>query len=160
MSAQIAAYGRLGRDPRPVDTSSGKAMTVASVAVTGESRESGETGEGTLWLDVVSFGRVADDLARHAKGDLVSVAGRMQLSRFTSSTSGEVRESWQVVADALVSARTVRPKGGRRSGADKGGKARSGDAAAVWPTRGPGGGEARERSGRSAGEPFDDALPF
>ena len=65
----------------------------------------------------------------------------MQLSRFTSSTSGEVRESWQVVADALVSARTVRPKGGRRSGADKGGKA-------------------RERSGRSAGEPFDDALPF
>ena len=103
MSAQIAAYGRLGRDPRPVDTSSGKAMTVASVAVTVESRESGETGEGTLWFDVVSFGRVADDLARHAKGDLVSVAGRMQLSRFTSSTSGEVRESWQVVADALVS---------------------------------------------------------
>ena len=144
MSAQIAAYGRLGRDPRPVDTSSGKAMTVASVAVTVESRESGETGEGTLWLDVVSFGRVADDLARHAKGDLVSVAGRMQLSRFTSSTSGEVRESWQVVADALVSARTVRPKGGRRSGADKGGEARSGDAAAVWARtrprwrRGPG----------------------
>ena len=49
-------------------------MTVASLAVTIESRESGETGEGTLWLDVVSFGRVADDLARHAKGDLVSVA--------------------------------------------------------------------------------------
>ena len=110
---------------------------------------------------MVSFGRVADDLARHAKGDLVSLAGRMQLSRFTSSTSGEVRESWQVVADALVSARTVRPKGGRRSGADKGGEARSGDAAAVWPARGGGGGgEARERSGRSAGEPFDDALPF
>ena len=78
MSAQLSAYGRLGRDPRPVETSSGKAMTVASLAVTIESRESGETGEGTLWLDVVSFGRVADDLARHAKGDLVSVAGRMQ----------------------------------------------------------------------------------
>ena len=140
MSAQLSAYGRLGRDPRPVETSSGKAMTVAS---RGDGSRAGkrETGEGTLWLDVVSFGRVADDLARHAKGDLVSVAGRMQLSRFTSSTSGEVRESWQVVADALVSARTVRPKGGRRSGADKGG-------------------EARERSGRSAGEPFDDALPF
>ena len=65
-----------------------------------------------------------------------------------------------MVADSLVSARTVRPKGGRRSGADKGGEARSGDAPAGWPARGPGGGEARERSGRSAGEQFDDALPF
>ena len=30
MSAQLSAYGQLGRDPRPVDTSSGKAMTVAT----------------------------------------------------------------------------------------------------------------------------------
>ena len=118
MTAQLAVHGRLGRDPRPIETGSGKPMTVASIAVSVEARESGETGEGTLWLDVLAFGRVADDLARHVKGDTVSVAGRLQLSRFTSSTTGEARENWQCVADSVISARTVRPAGGRRSGSE------------------------------------------
>ena len=109
MSAQIAVHGRLGREPRPIETSSGKPMTAASLAVTLDAREGGETGEATLWLDVLAFGRCADDLARHAKGELVSVAGRLQFSRFTSSTTGEARENWQCVADSVISARTVRP---------------------------------------------------
>ena len=116
MTAQIAAHGRLGRDPRPVETSSGKAMTVASLAVTVEARDGGESSEATQWINLMAFGRVADELARHGKGELVSVAGRLQLSRYTNRETGEAREGWQVVLDSLVSARTVRPGGGRRSG--------------------------------------------
>ena len=86
MTAQIAAYGRLGRDPRQHETKSGKPMASASLAVT-----------------------------------------------------VEAREGWQVIADSVVSSRSVRPGGGRRKGD---------------------GGEVRDRRERSPGEPFDDALPF
>ena len=51
MTAQIAAYGRLGRDPRQHETKSGKPMASASLAVTVEARERGaDDPEGTLWL--------------------------------------------------------------------------------------------------------------
>ena len=59
--------------------------------------------------------KVAQDLAGHAKGDPVSVSGRLQFSRWTDR-DGDEREQWAIVADALMSARTVRP-GGRGEGA-------------------------------------------
>jgi len=56
-----------------------------------ECREGGgETGEETLWLSVLAFGRVAEDPARHAKGDPVSVSGRLNLNRY-QSRDGEAR---------------------------------------------------------------------
>ena len=118
MTAQIAAYGRIGRDPRNIPTRTGKAMAAVSLAVEVPCRSEGDDGA-TLWLDVLAFGRVADDLMRHAKGDSVSVAGRLALNRY-QATDGSERESWQCIADSAVSSRTVRPGGGRRSspGAD------------------------------------------
>ena len=76
MSAQIAAYGRLVADPRAIETRSGKAVTAVRLAASVECRDgAGETGEETLWLSVLAFGCVAEDLARHAKGEPVSVSG-------------------------------------------------------------------------------------
>ena len=46
MTAQIAAYGRLGRDPRQHETKSGKPMASASLAVTVEARERGADVDG------------------------------------------------------------------------------------------------------------------
>ena len=162
MSGQIAAHGRLGRDPRPIETSSGKPMATAAVAVTVESRGGGETGEATLWLDVIGFGRVADDLARHRQGDPVSMSGRLQLSTYRHREAGEERESWQVVANAVVSSRTVRPSGGKRKAGGGAGEARSeGRQRTVWPASGPGGPTAPDPPPRSdADVPFDDPLPF
>ena len=55
MTAQNAAYGRLGRDP-PHETKSGKPMASASLAVTVEARERGaDDAEGTLWLTVLAL---------------------------------------------------------------------------------------------------------
>ena len=114
-NATLAVYGRLGSDPREHSTRTGKAMTTASLAVNvpDRSRDADEGAEAALWLRVTAFGRLAEDLARHAKGDPVSVCGRLQFSRWTDR-DGDEREQWQVLADALVSARTVRPGGGRR----------------------------------------------
>ncbi len=107
MSMQAAAYGRLGQDPRSINTKSGKPMVTASIATS-----IGEQDDPPLWIGVVAFGRVAEDLERHSKGDLISVSGRVQMSRWTSS-AGEKREQMQIVADSVVSSRTVRPSGGR-----------------------------------------------
>ena len=111
MSMQAAAYGRLGRDPRPIETQSGKPMTVASMAVD-VSRNNDDDAK-PLWLELIAFGKQADELSRHGKGDLVSVSGRLQSNQWTDG-NGETRAQMQIVCDGIISARTVRPKGGRK----------------------------------------------
>ncbi|CDW55218.1 Single-stranded DNA-binding protein [Trichuris trichiura] len=69
-----------------------------------------EAGESTFWLGVIAFGKQADALAKHQKGDLVSVAGNMQLNQWTGQDGG-TQQGYQVVADSVISARTVRPGG-------------------------------------------------
>ena len=108
MNAVISGYGRLGADPRQIQTTTGKTMASASIAVDVSAREVEET----LWLGIVAFGGVAETLLKHGKGDMVSVCGRVQISRWKAS-DGTDKDQLQVVADSLISARTVRP--GRKS---------------------------------------------
>lgn len=111
MSAQVAAYGRLGADPVQRQSQAGNPWATASLAV--------QLGEGDdappQWFQLVAFGCVAETLARHAKGDIVSVAGRLQLNRW-QDRDGKDHERLQIVADAVLSARSVRPGGGRKRG--------------------------------------------
>ena len=129
---QAAVHGRLGADPKPIQTKTGKAMTTASLAVDVSQRDS----EATIWLRLVTFGRLAEDLAKHRKGETLSASGRVELSRWMAEDN-TAREAWQLIADALVSARTVRP-GGRRGGT----------------------GNARSKPSGSTGAPLSDPLPF
>ena len=160
-NATLAVYGRLGSDPREHSTRTGGAMATASLAVNvpDRSRDADEGAEATLWLRVTAFGRVAESLAKHAKGDPVSVSGRLQFSRWTGR-DGDEREQWAIVADALVSARTVRP-GGRRKGDGNGrdrDDVRSRGEGAGWP----GVTEPAPASSPAPGPPadFDDDIPF
>jgi len=115
MSAHLAAYGRIGADPVQRQSQAGKSWTTATIAVRLAEGEESEP----LWLQVVAFGRTAETLARHSKGDLVSIAGRLQLNRWRDRDGGE-REQLQVIADAVLSARSVRPAGGRKRGEGSG----------------------------------------
>ncbi|STF94844.1 putative single-stranded DNA-binding protein (SSB) (Helix-destabilizing protein) [Escherichia coli] len=112
MTAQIAAYGRLVDDPQVKQTSKGTPMTLVRMAVSVPCHNA-DDGQATLWLAVTAFGKQADHLAKHQKGDLISVAGNMQISQWTGQ-NGETRQRWQVIADSVISARTVRPGGGQR----------------------------------------------
>ena len=104
MTAHLSVYGRLGRDPHAIETRSGKPMAAATIAV-----EIGQDGEGEpLWLGLLAFGRIADDLLRHQKGDLLSAFGRVQRHTWTAR-NGEEREQLQIIAEGIISARTVRP---------------------------------------------------
>lgn len=103
---QASAYGRLAADPRSIQTKTGKAMAVVNLAVNVDD-------DAPLWFNIIAFGRVAEDLLRHGKGDLVSVAGRVQRNTWTDA-NGNARERLEIVVDALISARTSRPAGGRK----------------------------------------------
>ncbi|HCB1433621.1 TPA: single-stranded DNA-binding protein [Citrobacter braakii] len=115
MTAQISAYGRLVADPHTRTTNSGSSMTMGRLAVALPCH-SAEGGEVTFWLGVVAFGKQADALAGHVKGDLVSVAGTMQVNQWTGKDGG-TQQGYQVVADSVISARTARPGGKRGASA-------------------------------------------
>jgi single-strand DNA-binding protein len=105
-----SAYGRLGQDPTERESQAGKKWVTVSLAVD----IAMDADQPPFWLRVVAFGKVAEMLLRHGKGDLLSVSGRAQINRWTDRQSGQAREQIQIVADSLVSARTVRPSGGKR----------------------------------------------
>ncbi|MCE0825544.1 single-stranded DNA-binding protein [Buttiauxella sp. A2-C2_NF] len=109
MTAQISAYGRLVADPQTRTTASDKQMTMARLAVSLPCH-TGPNGEATYWLGVVAFGKQAELLAKHQKGDLISVAGNMQLNQWAGQ-DGVQKEQPQVIADSVISARTVRSGG-------------------------------------------------
>ena len=94
-----------------------------------------------LPVSVLAFGRQADALAKHHKGELVSVAGNMQVSQWTGQ-NGETRRGWQVIADSVISARTARP------GGKKGQQGQATDAL----------NRAKQQSGND--DPYGDNIPF
>ena len=132
---RASIYGRLGADPVERETRNGKTMVTASLAVSAGRPDAGEE---TQWFKLIAFGRAAEALARHVKGDLIGCMGELYRNRYTAR-DGQERESWNVTVEAIVSARTVRPGGGRkRAGTAKG-------APAGTPT--------------SSGAPFNDPIP-
>jgi len=132
---QVSLYGRLGKDAQAFETKTGNPMSAASVAVD----VGGRDGEAvTLWVRVLAFGRLAEALAKHTKGETLAASGRLKLSRWTGE-DGVARETWQLVADYLHSARTARP-----------GTTKPGQRTAPKPKAAP----------PSDGAPFDDELPF
>ena len=110
---QISAYGRLASDPKPIQTKTGTAMVKGTIAVSLDLRENNENKDGTLWVLITAFGKLADILERHKQADLINISGKAQLSKYTT-TAGETRENISVIIDSLISARTTRPGGGKR----------------------------------------------
>ena len=111
MSATISVYGRLGKDPVSLVTRSGKAMSAVSLAVDvpDRTKDAKENARHTWWVDLVAFGKVAGDLLSHKQGDPIGALGRVQWSSYETS-EGARGEQWQVVADAIVGARSQGPK--------------------------------------------------
>ena len=105
-----SVYGRLGADPVERQTKNGKVMVTASLAV---SAGRSDAGEETVWFSLAAFGRAGETLARHAKGDLLAAMGPLHRTRFTGR-DGQERQGWSLTVESVVSARTVRPGGGKK----------------------------------------------
>jgi single-stranded DNA-binding protein len=117
MTAQLAAHGRLVADVQTKTIGSGTSMAFARMAVPLPCRTS-DSGETTLWLGITAFGKQADFLSRHQKGDLISVSGAMQVNQWTGQ-DGITQSGYSMIAESVISARTVR--GGGRKPANTGG---------------------------------------
>ena len=113
MSIQASIHGRLGADPVQRTSAAGKVWATASIAVTVDVAAKDSDPE-TEWFGLVAFGKTAEALCRHKQGDMLSAAGKLQLNTWKDKTTGADRRQWQIIADSLLSARTVRPGGGRR----------------------------------------------
>jgi len=97
-------HGRLCVDPEVRTSQGGKDWSASRIAVT---IPAGRDDEDTIFVGLVAFGRTGESLARHRKGDPLSVIGRISLNRWQTS-DGEKRENFQIVADAIVGGRSTR----------------------------------------------------
>ena len=129
---RASIHGRLGGDPVERQIRNSKTMVTVSLAVNAGRPDASEE---TVWISLAAFGRAAEALLRHAKSDLLAAMGALHRTRFTSR-DGQEREGWSLTAEAIVSARTVRPGGGRKRA----------EPAKTAPT--------------ADGAPFDDPLPW
>ncbi len=111
MRAQVSLYGRLGADPVARETGTGKPMATASLACDVARHDAGQ--QDTEWFGLVAFGKQAKALLRHRTGDLLAVMGALTRQRWTAP-DGTERSRWSVLVEAVVSARTARPAGGRK----------------------------------------------
>ena len=108
-SAQMVIHARITREPQRIVTKSGKAMASASVALD----LPGRGGQTSIFVDVIAFGELADDLLRHCVGDYVAAMGELQRHVWNDSKTGEEREKFQVIARQIISARAIRSKPGQ-----------------------------------------------
>jgi single-strand DNA-binding protein len=138
---QASIHGRAAKDGELRQSASGKSWCRVSVACeAGADRQTGETL--TQWVNVVGFGRVAEDLAKVEKGQTVSAMGRLELSRWTTQ-GGETREGMQLIAESVLTLRSARPGGRRKSNGSRD------DYSSSYRAQAPAG-----------GAPFDDSLSF
>lgn len=110
MTAQLSVHGRLGGDPRRIETKSAKPMTIASIAVDVGGGDGDSTPE---WFGVVAFGGMAERLLEHGRGESISISGRLQRRDYTDRQGNPVTQL-QIVVDNIVSARTVRSGSGKQ----------------------------------------------
>jgi len=113
VTTTIQIYGRLGRASEQRTTAAGKAMTTGTMVV-----DLGRDGEVPEWFSLVAFGTISEVLAKHDKGDMVAVSGRLTKSAWTGR-DGVQRTGLSVLVDSIQSARTVRaPKAGHEQAAE------------------------------------------
>ena len=109
---QASIHGRAGIDPVTTETKNGIPMTRLNIAVdvTGYGAEEPET----LWVSVLGFGNVSEALERASKGETLTAMGKLTRGRYRTA-DGQERESWSLLADAVLTAKSARPSGRRRA---------------------------------------------
>lgn len=114
MSEGYASFhGRLVADVRSLGSPE-KPMSASCMAV--NLPVHGDDEALSVFVDLMAFGRVADLLARHQKGEIVNVSGQVQGKRWTDNQGNE-KTGFKLIADAIVSARTTRAPGNRSQAA-------------------------------------------
>ncbi len=89
MINSVVLVGRLGNDPELTYTQSGTAIAKFRLAVNRPPRQGSDEQE-TDWLDIVAWGRTAENCAQYLdKGSLVGIEGRVQSRTWERQDGGK-----------------------------------------------------------------------
>lgn len=101
MMNQFLGVGRLVAQPEVKESENGKKYTNFTIAVQ-RSYKNADGEYDTDFLDVVSFGQMADTLSEYCKkGDMIAVKGRVETSVYENE-AGDKKKNTQVVADRIT----------------------------------------------------------
>lgn len=103
-------YGRLARAPIIRETRNGNPMAIMHLLCDVTPHEAKK--QETVFVSVMAFGdRQVADIERLAKGDLASAMGKMSRSWYQPDGADHPRESWSMMADAVTTSKSARPRG-------------------------------------------------
>lgn len=100
---KVMLCGRLGKDPKALETKGGTAVTIVTLATSRRTKNpDGTKGEETTWHSVKFFGKTADLAAQYLKkGSEVFVEGRIHSYKYTAKDGAE-RWGYEIVADHML----------------------------------------------------------
>lgn len=99
---RVSLIGNLGKDPETRFTPKGVEIAEFSVAVNQfRLDKDGERQDSTEWFRIRVTGRSLNFAKQLEKGSRVFIAGRLDISHYTSRDSGELRTSYDVWADEI-----------------------------------------------------------
>lgn len=111
--------GNLTRNIELRYTPSGTPVGSFGLAVNRRFKQGDELKEEVLFVDVVTFGKQAENAAKYLlKGSKVNVEGRLQQRRWETE-AGEKRSKHEVVAENIVYLDGTKGNGGQNEGAQK-----------------------------------------
>lgn len=100
MYNRIILIGNLTKDPELRYTPQGTPVASFRIAVNSRYKQSDESREETLYIDVVTFGKQAETCSQYlGKGKSVLVEGRLQERRWESD--GQQRSKHEVIAQTV-----------------------------------------------------------
>jgi single-strand DNA-binding protein len=150
-------YGRCGQDAQARTTKNGKPMATCSVAVD----VTGQSGEPeTMWVSILAFGYSADAMLQAARGQMVAAIGKMSRGKYMKD--GVERESWSMMADAVVvvgQKGAVTSAGREKSNGDNVG-GQKGAVPVTKAFRNTYSPSAPSKPAQKVQDPFDDDIPF
>lgn len=98
---QFWAVGRLVAQPEAKESENGKKYMNFTIAVP-RSYKNADGEYETDFIDVVTFGQIADTTAEYCKkGDMIGVKGRVETSVYENE-SGEKKKTTQIIADRIT----------------------------------------------------------
>jgi len=147
---KVILIGNLGKDPEVRYMPSGSAVTNISIA-TSESwkdKQTGDKQERTEWHNVVFFNRLAEIAGEYLKkGSKVYVEGSLRTRKWQDKNTGQDRYTTEIVANEM---QMLDSRGGSDSYQGGGSGAYSKPDVA----------ESRAPAMETAGDDFDDDIPF
>ncbi len=135
MINNVVLVGRLAKDPEMRYTSSGTAVTNFRLAVSRPPRRDAPEGEEEQpdWLDIVTWGKVAENCAQYLdKGSLVGIEGRVQ-SRSWQTQDGQNRYAVEINARSVQFLETRQEAERRRASRPQRAAASGGDGSEAQP---------------------------